>query len=138
LAVDAQAEAIEQLTARVPAAYHDHLETRVAAFETLELPPADFIWAGLSLPFCPPEYFDKLWSQITAALKPGGIFAGDFFGPRHVWATRPGVTTHSADQLKTLYQSLRREYFIEEEGETLTVSEGMQHWHSFSLILRKP
>jgi tellurite methyltransferase len=137
LALDAQSEAISLLEARIPPEQRDLLETRVASFEALALPPVDFIWAGLSLPFCPPEYFGNMWSKITAALKPGGRFAGDFFGNRHAWAGRPGMTTHSIEQVKALTGSLTLEYFIEEEGETGTVSDGIQHWHAFALVLRK-
>lgn len=137
LALDQQAEAISLLEARIPPEQIDRLETRVATFENLELPPADFIWVGLSLPFCPPEYFDGLWSKITASLKPGGRFAGDFFGNRHAWADRPGMTSHTIEQVKALAGSLTLEYFIEEEGETGTVSDGIQHWHGFGLVLRR-
>lgn len=137
LALDAQAEAINLLEERIPPEHRDRLQTRVASFENLELPPADFIWAGLSLPFCPPDAFDALWSKIVASLKPGGRFAGDFFGNRHAWAVRPGMTSHAIEQVKALAQNLTLEYFIEEEGETGTVSDGIQHWHAFALVLRK-
>jgi tellurite methyltransferase len=137
LALDAQGEAINLLEQRISPEQGDRLETRVASFENLELPSADFIWAGLSLPFCPPDAFDELWSKITAALKPGGRFAGDFFGNRHAWAVRPSMTTHTIEQVKQLGQNLTLEYFIEEEGETSTVSDGIQHWHAFALVLRK-
>ncbi len=137
LALDAQAEAINLLENRIPAEQQNRLETRVISFEDLELPPADFIWAGLSLPFCPPDSFDGMWSKIKAALTPAGRFAGDFFGNRHAWTNRPGMTAHSIEQVKQLAQPLTVEYFIEEEGETGTVSDGIQHWHAFGLVLRK-
>jgi len=137
LAVDGQAEAIDLLRARVGPEFQERLETRVAHFAILELPPADFIWAGLSLPFCPPEHFDAVWSRIMAALRPGGRFAGDLFGIRHAWAGRSGITVHSSDAVRRLCQPLRLEYFIEEEGERQTVAEGVQHWHGFGIVARK-
>src|ERR1041385_2791636 len=129
LAMDQQEEAIEQTLASVPAEYRARLDMHVASFDAVELPSADFIWAGLSLPFCPPEVFPSVWSKIVSALKPGGRFAGDFFGPRHVCANRPGMSPHTVEQVKALCLSLALEYFVEEEGERRTTLEGIQHWH---------
>jgi len=137
LAVDQQAEAIELTRAHVPAEYQDRLETRVAAFDALDFPPADFIWAGLSLPFCPPELFPSVWSRLVSALPIGGRFAGDFFGERHVWATRPGMTSHTVEAVRALCRPLHLEYFVEEEGERWTTREGLQHWHAISVVVRK-
>lgn len=138
VAIDQQAEAIEQTLARVPAEYRDRLETRLASLEAIEIPTADFIWAGLSLPFCPPEHFPAMWAKLVSALRPGGRFAGDLFGVRHAWADRAQMTFHTVDQVKALCQSLILEYFIEEEGERPTALEGLQHWHGISVIARKP
>jgi tellurite methyltransferase len=57
LAVDREPAAIERVLAAVPDVAKPRLETQVASFEDVALPVADFIYAGLSLPFCPPEHF---------------------------------------------------------------------------------
>ena len=40
---------------------------------------ADLVWAGLSLPFCPPTHFDRHWAEIVTSVGAGGRFAGDYF-----------------------------------------------------------
>ena len=79
LAIDNQPEAITRMLASVSPEHRTRLETRLASFGQVQLPPADLIWAGLSLPFCPPEHFERLWHEIVTALQPDGRFAGDFF-----------------------------------------------------------
>jgi len=86
LAIDRQPEAIAQVMARVAPEHQARLATQVVSFEHVECPASDFIWAGLSLPFCPPAHFPRLWEKIVASLRAGGRFAGDFFGVRHAWA----------------------------------------------------
>ncbi len=137
LAVDQQAEAIAHIHARLPAEHREHLTTRVASCEAVELPAADFIWASLSLSFPAPHHFPAVWSTIASALKPGGRFAGDFFGTRHAWADRPAMTVHTREQVTAHCQALSLEDFIEEAGERLTAVEGLQQWHAFSVIAKK-
>jgi SAM-dependent methyltransferase len=138
VAVDQEAAAIEQLLARVPAEARGRLETRMATFETAALPAADFIWAGLSLPFCPPGSLPAVWAKIVAALKPGGRFAGDFFGNRGAWRREAPMTFLTRDELTRLCAPLHIEYFIEEEGERPTALDGIQRVHGFSVVVRKP
>jgi SAM-dependent methyltransferase len=137
LAIDGQADAIQRVQARVAADQRARLETRFAAFEELRLPSADLIWAGLSLPFCPPHHFAGLWEKIVHALTRGGRFAGDFFGLRNAWADNSSMTFHSQDQVKNLFLPLVIEMFGEEEGIRPSVSQGIQAWHAFTVIARK-
>lgn len=138
LAVDRQADAIERLRRGVPPEHLPNLETRVAPFDASELPPADFIWAGLSLPFCPPTDFATAWEAITTALVPGGRFAGDFFGSRHGWADSETMTFHTREEVEALARGWHVEYIQEGEGECPTALDGIQPWHMFSVQLRKP
>jgi hypothetical protein len=137
LAVDQQGAAIEALRARVSPEAGERLETLVAPYKSLALPTADLIWAGLSLPFCRPDYFDTLWGKICGALEVGGRFAGDFFGRRHAWADSEKMTFHSKEDVLALCEGLELEYIVEEEGETNTASNGVQHWHMFTVCARK-
>jgi tellurite methyltransferase len=138
LAIDQQPEAIAQVMARVAPEHQSRLATQILSFEHVELAGSDFIWAGLSLPFCSPEHFPRLWEKIVASLRAGGRFAGDFFGIRHAWANQKEMTFHTVKQIKALCQPLHIEYFITEEGEKLTAHDGLQHWHAYSVIARKP
>jgi SAM-dependent methyltransferase len=138
LAIDKEPEAIEHLRQRVPLEYRGRLVTQVATFESTELPAADFIWAGLSLPFCPPADFPGLWDKIETSLTAGGRFAGDLFGTRNAWASRGELTFLSREAVTRLCANLVLEDFREEEGERPTALEGVQYWHGFAVVARKP
>lgn len=138
-AFDRESEAIEQLVARVSPELRARLRGTVCTFEQAELPDADFIWAGLSLPFCAPEHFPQVWTAIVESLRPGGRFAGDFFGTRHGWATREWMNFHSEEQVRQFLGPLHIEHFISEEGVKPTaVKNLLVPWHSYSVIARKP
>ncbi len=141
LAVDAREEAIVRLRDRLGnstgSGSVDRLETRVAPFDALDLPACDLVWAGLSLPFCRPDELDGLWRRIVGALRPGGRFAGDFFGDRHGWSGRPGMTFHTKEQVHALCRPLVLEWFSEGEGLRPTALEGNRPWHSYDVIARK-
>lgn len=137
LAVDYHPEAIERVKVSVPDEVKPRLQTRQASFEQVDLPSSDLIWAGYSLPFCPPQHLLQVMGNIAKALKPGGRFAGDFFAPRHAWADEDHATALPADQIKEAFSSLHLEYWIEHEGERDTAI-GIQHWHAYGVIYRKP
>lgn len=137
LAVDQQEAAIQALLSTASSRVADRLQTLVTPFETLDLPAADLIWAGFSLPFCQPDHFDTLWGKICSALLPGGRFAGDFFGPRHAWSGETEMTFHTKEEVMALCNDLQLEYLVEEEGEQQTALDGMQHWHMFTISARK-
>lgn len=136
LATDYQAEAIERVIEGTPDEAKPRLETLAASYEVVELPQADFIWAGNAVPFCPPEHLDQVLRNIVAALKQGGRFAGDFFGPRHQWANEDHVTAVSDEYVKSSFADLHLEYWMEHEGERDTTM-GVQHWHGYGVIYQK-
>lgn len=137
LAIDRERAAIEQVRTRVPVELQPQLETRQASFEDLDLPEADFVYAGYSLPFCRPEHFDRLWTSVAACLRPGGRFAGQLFGTRDSWADDPEMTFHSAEQVQNLLakgfetETLRE---TDEDGEAFS---GPKHWHIFDIVARR-
>ena len=71
--------------------------------------------ASFALPFCEPRHFPGLWSRIVAAIRPGGRFAGQFFGDRDTWASLPGRTHHSRDEVLELLEGFEIEMMNEEE-----------------------
>lgn len=137
-AIDKNPEAIALLKQRIPKEYQANLQTQVASFEQAHLPRSNFIWAGLSLPFCAPEHFDQVWANIVAALRAGGRFAGDLFGPRCTWATNPEMTFHAEPNVQELLRGLEVEYLNEAEGETQSATQGTIWGHRFRVIARKP
>ena len=136
LAVDAQPAAIEHLMEKVSAEDKSRLQTQVAKFSEVVLPQADLVHASLSLPFCEPEHFPTFWDKVVAAIKPGGRFAGQFFGLKDSWANNPEMTFHTEDQFRLLFDGFAMQSFheLDEDGSS---SSGPKHWHIFTVIARK-
>jgi len=72
LAVDAEPAGLALLRARIPPAAAGRIRVVCASFAEADLPRADLIHAGFSLPFCPPQEFPAMWARIRQALAPGG------------------------------------------------------------------
>lgn len=137
LAIDREPAAIANVQSKARSEHQPHLEARTASFEDLQLPETDFVYAGYSLPFCKPEYFDHLWANITACIRPGGRFAGQLFGIRDSWANNPEMTFHSAQQVNSLLApgfEIETLQEVDEDGEAFA---GPKHWHVFDIIGRK-
>jgi tellurite methyltransferase len=137
LAIDKQAEAIARVREKVPAQYNKQLQTRVAAFETITLPSADLVYAGLSLPFCSPAHFAALWNKIVTSLREGGRFAGQLFGDRDSWASDPEMTFHTLEQVHNLFEAFDTETFTEVEDDRPTALGESKHWHVYHVIAKK-
>ena len=116
---------------------HPGLTIRREAFETARLPRADLVNASFSLPFCPPGAFPAFWQRIAAALRPGGRFAGQFFGPRDGWFGDPGITFLAESEVRALLAPFDIESFDEEEDDAETPRGVMKHWHIFHVVARK-
>ncbi|MEH3024362.1 MAG: class I SAM-dependent methyltransferase [Pseudomonas oryzihabitans] len=136
LATDAEAEALTELRQRVPAALGIGLRTHLARFESLELERCDLVNASFSLPFCAPAHFSALWSRITAATRPNGLFCGQLLGPRDSWASR-GVTVVDATELAELLRGWEVPHHREEEEDGHTAVGKPKHWHIHHLVLRR-
>jgi len=123
---------------RLPAEARDRLEVRHAEMETVDLPPCDLLNASFALPFCRPEKFDDLWARIHAAIRPGGVLAGQLFGDRDGWARLPDRSHHTRRRVGQLlrgrYQPRR---FQEEERDGQDSRGNTKHWHVFHLVARR-
>ena len=136
LAVDAEAEALSTLRERTPALLQTGLETRQARFETLEIPSCDLVNSSFALPFCEPARFPLLWTRITAAVRPGGLFCGQLFGERDSWASK-GVTVVDVARLQQLLRDWDVLLQREEEEDGHTAVGRPKHWHIHHLVLRR-
>ncbi len=105
------------------------------AMQDAVLPSAQLVYAGFSLPFCPPERFDALWGAVRAAVEPGGVLAVDLFGVRDAWADEADLTFVTRERALDLLAGLaiRSVHEIEEEGQAFA---GPKHWHRFELVAR--
>ncbi len=134
LAIDGHADAREHIGARFADRPSDlaHVDIDIATFGECPLPETVFVNASYALPFCPPERFDALWTQIRDAVRPGGRFAGQLFGDRHGWAALPDRTHHTREQVDALLSGWTVEHLHEEFGE------GEPDWHVFHIVARRP
>ena len=136
VAADGAPEGIARLLASVPADAADRLTTLVAPFHELDLPQADFVYAGLSLPFCAPENFAEAWRRITGAVRAEGVVAAHFFGPKDSWADNPDMTFHTRAEVESLLDGFELRRFEEQDEDGEAVS-GPKHWHVFHVIAAK-
>ena len=137
LATDAEPAAFTYLWPRVPAAAQDRLATTVARFEDTVLPPCDLVNASFALPFCAPLHLPALWARIVAAIRPGGRFAGQFFGDRDSWASRTDRTHHTHDEVVALLAAFDIDDLRTEERDDPPDVREPKHWHLFHVVARK-
>ncbi len=134
-AVDAADGSIERLR-RLPE-HGTTLSTVHSPMQDAELPDADLVYAGYSLPFCPPEHFPAFWQRLVSTVRPGGLLACDLFGDRDSWSGAPEMTFVTRDRVSELVAGLdlRSLHEIEEEGRAYS---GPKHWHTFQVVARRP
>lgn len=137
LAIDDHPEAFTHLLGRVTADQAGRLETRLGGFRNTRLPRADLVNASFALPFCDPADFPAVWAGIVAAIRPGGRFAGQFFGDRDDWARLPDRTHHTRTQVEELFRGFDTEMFKEEEKDDATATGGFKHWQVFHVVARR-
>jgi hypothetical protein len=137
-AVDGEGAALARLAERTPAEHADRLHVHHLPYADLdELPPADLIHSSYALPYCPPEHFDRVWSAVRAALRPGGVLACQLFGPHDDAFGEPDVTFHSEDAVRGLIDGLEVLRWVEEDAEGQSFT-GPRHWHVFHVVARRP
>lgn len=136
LAIDRQAAAARFLTARVPPRFRAALTILVADLEDLEIPSADLIYAGFSLPFCGPRAFPRLWTTIRRALRPGGHFAGQLFGNEDGWHRDRSMTFQSQADVTRLARGMKID-LIREIHEDGMAFNGPKQWHYFDVLLER-
>lgn len=136
LAVDGDPAAAKWLEEKAPEGSRSRLQILIAKFEEVSLPPADLIHSSFSMPFCPPEHFSAFWCRVAGAVKPGGRFAGQFFGVRDAWAGEAGMTFLTEAQVRELFSEFEIEFFHEKDREGKS-AHGVKHWHVFTVIAKR-
>ena len=137
VATDSHPEAFDLLWPRVPEALRPRLSTLEVEFSATRFPACDLVNASYALPFCRSCDFDGLWCGIVAAICPGGRFAGQFFGKRDSWASRPDRTHHSQDEVVRLLEGFEIEMLDEEESDDGPEVRSPKHWQLFHVVARK-
>jgi tellurite methyltransferase len=137
LAMDSHPEAFEHLRPRVRGEARERLQMLSVPFGQMFLPAADLVNASYSLPFCEPEVFAALWERIVDAVRPGGRFAGQFFGDRDDWVKRGDRIHHTRAEVEECLRSFDIEYFDEVEKDEVMADGAVKHWHVFHVVGRK-
>jgi len=137
VAVDAEPEALKQLTARgLPDS--DRITPIVARMEEVPLPlGVQLVNSSFAMPLCEPERFHDLWMRIAEALPADGRFSGQWYGKRDSWFGRPGMTFLDRDEALGLLDGFELEMFEEEESDGVTPRGNAKHWHIFHIVARK-
>jgi Methyltransferase domain len=137
VATDGHPDAFPLLWSRVPEALKPRLTTVEVDFAEMRVPDCDLVNASFALPFCRPAHFPGLWSRIVAAIRPAGRFAGQFFGDRDSWASLPGRTHHSRDEVMKLLEGFEIEMMDEEERDDPPEVRSPKHWQLFHVVAKK-
>ncbi|BEL10136.1 class I SAM-dependent methyltransferase [Actinoplanes sichuanensis] len=116
---------------------HAALTIKTSRFQDLyDLPPADLVHAGYSLPFQTRAEFDRVWTLIRSVLRPGGRVAVDLFGDRDSWAGDPNLTFLTEPEVRALFDGLTIERW-EVEDEPGRAFSGPKHWHVFHVVAQR-
>lgn len=137
VATDNHPDAFPLLWSRVPEASTTRLTTVDVDFAEMQVPDCDLVNASFALPFCKPEHFPGLWRRIVTAIRPGGRFAGQFFGDLDTWASLPGRTHHRRDEVMELLADFEIEMLHEEEKDDPPDVRNPKHWQMFHVVAKK-
>lgn len=98
------------------------------------LPSVDLVVACVSLPYCHPANFMELWAKMKQMLKPEGIFAGHFFGTRDSWHGCDFVTTHTEEELRSLFAEFEISDLEVTEEDKLLPDGSTAHRHTYHVV----
>ncbi len=133
-AVDAEAQVMEE----AKSIKSEKFKIVISKFEdfNFEKNKYDLMAAMYSLPFNPPESFNKVIEDIKQSLKLGGVFCGQFFGDRDEWATNSKMTFHTKEQVEDLLSGMKVILLDEVEKDDYTADGTKKHWHFFNFIAK--
>ena len=132
--VDNSAYALGILRERLPIGAKAHLiEADMASWP---LPQADVIAAGFSLFFLNQEALEAFMPRVIQAIKPGGLFAGQFLGKNDEWASH-GHALMDAERLRSMFGDFELIHFDEVQREGETTLKQAKFWHVFHVVARK-
>jgi trans-aconitate methyltransferase len=136
VAIDSAPDALVRVRASVPVEHQARLTATAASFTEVELPPADLVYAGFSLPFCAPGSFRDLWLRITSAVRDEGLLACHLYGRHDSWAGDEGMTFLTRAEVDALLVDFHIA-LLHEQDEDGDSFRGRKHWHVFHLIAQK-
>lgn len=148
-AIDGSADGISRLTAKAGAEPGAALrliavEARFEQMDLSRIAPdgAALINASVSLPFCQPEHFGRVWGQIVEALRRGASngraarFSGHFFGDRDGWSHIPARSHQTRAEVDAMLSGFDLERFEEIEKDGKDAFGNPKHYHIFNVVAR--
>lgn len=116
----------------------DRLRVVRSAAEDFEPASYDLVNAQFSLPFVTPARFSETVSRLQDAVRPGGVMAVTFFGPRDEW-NAPGsdMTFTTRSEVEQLFAGWALVELTEIEEDGTTATGGRKHWDVLHVIARK-
>ncbi len=138
-AVDAEPRSVA-LLATLP---QDHLQVAQSSFADFPFAFAtyDLINAQFALPFMPSDRFTTVFVRLKAALVPGGVFAGQFFGVHDEWNSPErarAMTFLTRGEAEGLLSDLEVIELTEEDADGHKADGSPKHWHIFHILARRP
>jgi cyclopropane fatty-acyl-phospholipid synthase-like methyltransferase len=131
----------EPASARGAAAINDKkLHFVPASYEAFEFPKNhyDLAAAVYALPFTSPEQFDGVVSGVLNSVKPGGVFAGHFFGEQDGWNDGQNkVNFVSEEKMRGFFKDFDILSLEEEKAEGTTATGDTKYWHVYHVIAKK-
>jgi tellurite methyltransferase len=103
----------------------------------------DLVHAGFSLPFVAVADFPALWERVVRAIRPGGLFAGQLFGPNDGFLRESpagSMNAHARDAVDRLLAPFDVLSIAEEERDGVIgapPNERVKHWHVFHIVARR-
>jgi SAM-dependent methyltransferase len=82
-----------------------------------------------------PDALLEVLAAIREALRPGGVFAGELFGPHDEWAGRSGMSFHDRSQVEGMLAGMDVVQLVEDDRRGMSF-EGPKHWHVFHIVAR--
>lgn len=134
-AVDAEA-AVIPLLSTLP---QERLHFVQSTFEQFTFGTYDLINAHYCLPFVPKSHFTAVFQRVKQALRPEGVFVGQFFGVHDEWnVPERDMTFLTKKQAEEMLQGLMVVELKEEDADSVVADGSPKHWHAFHIIARKP
>jgi tellurite methyltransferase len=137
-AVDADPRAVALLS-ELSTLHQTRLRVVQSSFEDFAFATYDLISAQFALPFLPSDRFADVFARLRAALVPGGVFAGQFFGVHDQWNTPDrSMTFLTRPEAAALLRDLETIELTEEDADGHVADGSPKHWHVFHILARRP
>ena len=116
----------------------ERLRVVLSAAEDFEPETYDLVNAQFSLPFVHRSRFPETVARLQRAVRPGGLMAVTFFGPRDTWNVEgTEMTFTTKDEVEGLFAEWKLVELTEIEEDGGTATGGSKHWDVIHVIARK-